>query len=66
MDEYIKSDLFRYTGKVSFTTALKQFLVNRAFRVQVFIRASNRGGGIRQNCEVFLLHESLLLPEYTN
>lgn len=44
MDEYIKSDLFRYTGKVSFTTALKQFLVNRAFRVQVFIRASNRGG----------------------
>lgn len=65
MDEYIKSDLFRYTGKVSFTTALKQFLVNRAFRVQVFIRASNRGG-IRQNCEVFLLRESLLLPEYTN
>lgn len=44
MDEYIKSDLFRYTGEVSFTTALKQFLMNRAFRVQVFIRASNRGG----------------------
>lgn len=47
MDEYIKSDLFRYTGKVSFTTALKQFLINRAFRVQVFIRASNRGDTVK-------------------
>ena len=55
MDEYIKSDLFRYTGKVSFTTALKQFLVNRAFRVQVFIRASNRGGGYTAKLRSFLI-----------
>lgn len=44
MNEYIKSDLFRYTGKKSFMAAAKQFVINRSFRVQVFIRVSSQGG----------------------
>lgn len=46
MNEYIKSDLFRYSGKTSFLAAIANFLYNRAFRHQVFIRWSN-GNGIK-------------------
>ena len=44
MNEYIKSDLFRYTGKTSFFAAVSNFFVNRAFRHQVYIRMSNKKG----------------------
>lgn len=44
MNEYIKSDLYRYTGRKTYKAAFKEFIVNRAFRIQVFIRLSNRGG----------------------
>ena len=44
MDEYIVSDLYRYTGKKTVGVAIKQFLINRAFRIQVYIRLSSRGG----------------------
>lgn len=44
MNEYVKSDLYRYTGRKTFGAAFKQFIINRAFRVQVFIRLSNVGG----------------------
>ena len=44
MNKYIKSDLYRYTAKTSWLSAIKSFLINRAFRIQVFIRLSNRGG----------------------
>ena len=53
MDKYIISDLFRYTGKTTFMAACKQFLVNRAFRVQVFIRTSNRGGVCGKVAKIF-------------
>lgn len=43
MNEYIKSDLYRYTGKKTVGAAIRQFIINRAFRIQVFIRLSNRG-----------------------
>lgn len=44
MNEYIKSDLFRYSGKTSFLSAIANFAYNRAFRHQVFIRWSNENG----------------------
>lgn len=44
MDKYIISDLYRYTGKKTVGVAIKQFLINRAFRIQVYIRLSSRGG----------------------
>lgn len=44
MNEYIKSDLFRYSGKTSFPSAIANFAYNRAFRHQVFIRWSNENG----------------------
>lgn len=45
MNEYVKSDLYRYTGRKTFGAAFKQFIINRAFHAQVFIRLSNVGGG---------------------
>lgn len=46
MNKFVKSDLYRYTGKKTVGAAVKQFFINRAFRIQVFIRLSN-GGGIQ-------------------
>lgn len=44
MNKFVKSDLYRYTGKKTVGAAVKQFFINRAFRIQVFIRLSNGGG----------------------
>lgn len=44
MNEYIKSDLFRYSGKTSFLSATANFLYNRSFRHQVYLRWSNEKG----------------------
>lgn len=44
MDTYIKSDLFRYTGKTTLRSAIISFFINRAFRIQVFIRLSKKSG----------------------
>lgn len=44
MNEYIKSDLFRYSGKTSFLSAMANFIYNRSFRHQVYLRWSNEKG----------------------
>lgn len=44
MNEYIKSDLFRYSGKTSFFSAIANFVYNRSFRHQVYLRWSNEKG----------------------
>lgn len=44
MREYIKSDLFRYTGKTTLLSFVREFLIGRAFRHQVFIRMANASG----------------------
>lgn len=41
MNEYVKSDLFRYTGKSDFFTFAREYLINRAFRWQVAFRLWN-------------------------
>lgn len=44
MNDYIKSDLFRYSGKTSLYFALLNFAYNRSFRHQVYLRWSNEKG----------------------
>ena len=44
MNEYIKSDLFRYSGKTTLSSAMANFAYNRAFRHQVYLRWSNEKG----------------------
>jgi serine O-acetyltransferase len=41
--QLIKSDLFRYTGKVSFKEFIKSYIKNPYFRFQVYLRLSNTG-----------------------
>lgn len=65
MDEYIVSDLYRYTGKKTVGVAIKQFLINRAFRIQVYIRLSSRGG-TRTNRKSFVLCQPIFLSQYSN
>src|SRR5690606_37290984 len=36
--KYIKSDLYRYTGKISFKLFLKNYLFNRGFNFSVWLR----------------------------
>ena len=38
--KYIKSDLYRYTGKISFKLFLKNYLFNRGFNFSVWLRLS--------------------------
>ena len=38
MNEYIKSDLYRYYGKTNFLTFIKGYIINPSFRYQVAIR----------------------------
>ena len=66
MDEYIVSDLYRYTGKKTVGVAIKQFLINRAFHIQVYIRLSSRGGGTRTNRKSFVLCQPIFLSQYSN
>lgn len=65
MNKFVKSDLYRYTGKKTVGAAVKQFFINRAFRIQVFIRLSN-GGDTGEDCKSLVLCKSLLLPQYSN
>lgn len=65
MDEYIVSDLYRYTGKKTVGVAIKQFLINRAFHIQVYIRLSSRGG-TRTNRKSFVLCQPIFLSQYSN
>ena len=44
MNEYIKSDLFRYSGKTSLSAAMANFIYNRSFRHQVYMRLGNENG----------------------
>lgn len=44
MNEYIKSDLYRYYGKTGFMRFLKLYLVNCGFRFQVAHRLVNSSG----------------------
>lgn len=44
MNEYIKSDLFRYSGKTTLSSAVANFVYNRSFRHQVYLRWSNEKG----------------------
>lgn len=44
MNKYIKSDLYRYSGKTDVSAAIKNFLFNKAFRIQVFIRLGKKKG----------------------
>ena len=44
MNEYIKSDLFRYSGKTSLSAAMVNFIYNRSFRHQVYVRLGNEKG----------------------
>lgn len=49
MNEYIKSDLFRYSGKTDWLSFFKVYLRVPAFRFQVAFRlskGSSLGGGI--------------------
>ncbi len=39
--EYIKSDLYRYCGKVSIFSFIKKFILSFTYRHQVYIRLSN-------------------------
>ncbi len=51
MNEYIKSDLYRYTGKTSWLAFWKLWLSAKKFRWQVGMRTCQqlyRGGGIRK------------------
>lgn len=66
MNKFVKSDLYRYTGKKTVGAAVKQFFINRAFRIQVFIRLSNGGGDTGEDCKSLVLCKSLLLPQYSN
>lgn len=36
--EYIKSDLYRYTGRVSVGKFIREYIFNRSFKVQVWFR----------------------------
>lgn len=38
MVAYIKSDLYRYTGKTNISSFIKIFIISSAFRLQVYIR----------------------------
>lgn len=38
--EYIRSDLYRYTGKVSLKNTVKQYFFNRSFRYSFWLRLS--------------------------
>lgn len=44
MNEYIKSDLFRYSGKTSLLSAITNFIYNSSFKHQVYLRLSNEKG----------------------
>lgn len=44
MNEYVKSDLYRYYGEVSIKVFLIAFLKNNAFRYMVGVRLSNSTG----------------------
>lgn len=44
MNEYIKSDLYRYYGKTTVPVCIKAFIISRSFRHQVFLRWSNSRG----------------------
>ncbi len=37
--KYIKSDLYRYTGKISFKLFLKNYLFNRGFNFSVWLHS---------------------------
>ena len=39
--KYIKSDLYRYTGKISFKLFLKNYLFNRGFNFSVWLRLAS-------------------------
>ena len=39
--KYIKSDLYRYTGKISFKLFLKNYLLNRGFNFSVWLRLAS-------------------------
>lgn len=42
--EYIKSDLYRYSGNCSFMEFIKKFLYNRSFNYLVWLRMCQYGG----------------------
>lgn len=62
MDEYIVSDLYRYTGKKTVGVAIKQFLINRAFRIQVYIRLSSRGGYTDKSQKFCTMPADIFIP----
>ena len=44
MNEYVKSDLYRYYGKTDFLTFVKGYLLNRSFRFQYALRMCQTRG----------------------
>ena len=62
MNEYIKSDLYRYTGKKTVGAAIRQFIINRAFRIQVFIHLSNRGNVLGKIAKVLYYANRYFYP----
>lgn len=48
MNEYVKSDLYKYYGKDDYLTLIRGYLRNKTFRTQVSIRLSQSNNkGIR-------------------
>ena len=53
MNKYIKSDLYRYYGNTKFTTFIKGYIINSAFRYQCAFRLCN-DKGIKKCLGLFL------------
>mgnify|MGYP002568638542 FL=1 len=53
MLEYIKSDLFRYCGRVSVWLFIKLFILSSTYRHQTYIRLSNCEGRIKYFWRLF-------------
>lgn len=62
--EYIKSDLYRYCGKVTVLSFLRTFILSHTFRHQIYIRVSNAKGCVKYLGRFFfyiswMLHKNL-------
>lgn len=42
--EYVKSDLYRITGKVNATLFIRNYIFNRSFNFLFWFRLASRGG----------------------
>lgn len=54
MNDYIKSDLYRYEGKVNTLVFIKDYIRNRTFRTQVALRLYQAGNKFTKAIGLFL------------